>query len=125
MADTIFTYIDSLLFDKSYKSSIAYEETQYNNFMACRWCSMYSPDVSEIINQTVNKTWKQLPLREDHYKFLFYLLPKQKRKKIEYIKKIKQPHTKRETENIDSVIAKNKELSVREIQLYRDLKKSC
>ena len=125
MADTIFTYIDSLLFDKAYKSSINYEENQYNNFMVNRWCSMYSTDVSEIINQTVNRTWSQLVTKEDHYKFLFYLLPKQKRKKIEYIKKVKVVAVKREDNNIDAILAKNKELSTREIQLYKDLQKSC
>ena len=125
MADTIFTYIDSLLFDKVYKSSINYEENQYNNFMVNRWCSMYSTDVSEIINQTVNRTWSQLVTKEDHYKFLFYLLPKQKRKKIEYIKKLKVVAVKKEDNNIDAILAKNKELSIREIQLYKDLQKSC
>lgn len=125
MADTIFTYIDSLLFDKAYKSSVNYEENQYNNFMVNRWCSMYSTDVSEIINQTVNRTWSQLATKEDHYKFLFYLLPKQKRKKIEYIKKVKVIAVKKEDNNIDDILAKNKELSIREIQLYKDLQKSC
>ena len=125
MADTIFTYIDSLLFDKAYKSSVNYEENQYNNFMVNRWCSMYSTDVSEIINQTVNRTWSQLVTKEDHYKFLFYLLPKQKRKKIEYIKKVKVVAVKKEDNNIDAILAKNKELSIREIQLYKDLQKSC
>jgi hypothetical protein len=125
MSDTIFSYLDSLLFDKKYKPSINYEENQYNNFMVNRWCSMYSSDVSEIINQTVNRTAKQVPLKEDHYKFLFYLLPKQKRRKIEYIKKIKQLPAKKEEGNNDLLIAKNKELSLREIQMYKDLKKSC
>ncbi len=125
MTDTIFSYIDSLLFDKKYKLSINYEENQYNNFMVNRWCSMYSPDISEIINQTVNKTSKQVPLKEDHYKFLFYLLPKQKRRKIEYIKKNKQLPTKKEEDGNDLLIAKNRELSLREIQIYKDLKKSC
>ena len=125
MADTIFTYIDSLLFDKSYKSSVNYEENQYNNFMVNRWCSMYSADVSEIINQTVNRTWSQLVTKEDHYKFLFHLLPKQKRKRIEYVKKIKQLAAKKESDNTDAILAKNRELSIREIQMYKDLQKSC
>ena len=125
MADTIFTYIDSLLFDKSYKSSVNYEETQYNNFMVNRWCSMYSTDISEIINQTVNRTWSQVVSKEDHYKFLLYLLPKQKRRKIEYLKKIKAVPVKKEDNNFDAILAKNKELSIREIQLYKDLQKSC
>lgn len=125
MADTIFTYIDSLLYTKEYKTSVAYEETQYNNFMVNRWCSMYSPDISEIVNQTVNKTWSQVAIKEDHYKFLLSLLPKQKRRKIDYIKKIKQVTEKKEKIDTDLLLAKAKEISVREIQLYKDLKKSC
>lgn len=119
MADTIFTFLDSILFDKQLNNRIKYEEAPYNPYMANRWASMYSTDVAEIVNETTNRYWAQIPLKEDHYKFLLYLLPKQKRKKISYIKKTKEEKST-ETSN-SSLIAKNLELSTREIDLYKKI----
>jgi hypothetical protein len=59
MDDTIFNYIDSVLFTKKKLNNLNEGETQFNLFMVNRWCSMYSPDIAQIINQTSNQ-YKEL-----------------------------------------------------------------
>lgn len=121
MEETIFNYTDSLLFNKVYSLTIKDEENQYNTYMVNRWCSMYSTDVASIINETVNKNWSLFLDKESHYKFLYYLLPRQQRKRITYIKKIKTAAEKKADDSLLLLQAKTAELSLREIKLYADL----
>ena len=119
MEETIFNYIDSVLFTKQKLNKLNEDETQFNLYMLNRWCSMYSPDLAQIINETTNKKTEFLALKQDQYNYLFNILPKVKKKRINYNKKVKIEEEK-EDENI-SIIAKNLEISEREAKEYIDL----
>lgn len=112
--ENIFDFINSLIFSKKRITFNDENKTGYVPFMINRWCSFYSKDLANIINQTVNKfTFLN---KEEHYSFLYNFLPKVKFSKINYIKK-KDKTTDKEDENI-SMLAKNLELSKREINHY-------
>lgn len=116
MDDTIFSYIDSVLFNKRKLNTINEGETQFNIYMVDRWCSMYSPDITQIINETSNIYGKMFSTKQEQYEFLLNILPKTKKTKINYLKKIKEEKTE---ENSDiQYIAKSLELSKREINEY-------
>lgn len=121
MEDTIFNYIDSVLFNKKKLNNLNEGETQFNLYMFNRWCSMYSPHIAEIVNQTTNSKTESFALKQDQYNFCFYIFPKVKKTKINYIKKIKE---KNDTlyDNLEGY-SKSLELSKREIQSYIELYK--
>jgi hypothetical protein len=119
MEETIFNYIDSVLFTKQKLNKLNEEETQFNLYMLNRWCSMYSPDMAQIINETTNRYKEIFSLKQDQYNYLFNILPRVKKKRINYIKKVKSEEEK-EDENI-LIIANNLEISQREIKEYIDL----
>jgi translation initiation factor 2 alpha subunit (eIF-2alpha) len=119
MQDTIFNFIDSVLFNKKKLNTINEGETEFNIYMVNRWCSMYSPDIAQIINQTSNQYKEVFTLKQDQYNFLFNILPKRKKKKIEYIKKQKVENEKQD--DLIPAISKKMELSQREIKEYIDL----
>jgi hypothetical protein len=116
MNSTIFNYVDSILFDKQHLDDVKYDESQYGNYMVNRWCSMCTTDSAEIINETTNKYWSVMTQRQDHYEFLLNLMPTQRRKRLSYIKKIKEDVDKKTDDNIQH-IARNMELSTREIKM--------
>ena len=119
MEETIFNYIDSVLFTKQKLNKLNEDETQFNLYMLNRWCSMYSPDVTQIINETTNRYKEVFSLKQDQYNYILNILPKVKRKRIDYIKKIKTEE-KEKDENIP-IIAKTLEISEREVKEYIDL----
>ena len=116
MEETIFNYIDSVLFTKQKLNKLNEEETQFNLYMLNRWCSMYSPDMAQIINETTNKQKELFTLKQDQYNYIFNILPRVKKNRINYIKKIKSEEEKQD-ENIP-IIAKNLEISEREVKEY-------
>jgi hypothetical protein len=121
MEDTIFNFIDSVLFNKKKLNTINEGETQFNYYMVARWCSMYSPDICEILNETSNLYGKTFSSKQEQYEFLLNLLPKVKKKRINYLKKNKE---EKNQENSDTKnLAKNFELSEREIKQYIDFLK--
>lgn len=81
--------------------------------MINRWCTMYNKDLANIVNITTNK-YTNLS-KEEHFNFLRNFLPKLPFKRIEYIKK--KNSEKEETSEI-AMLAKNLELSKREINHY-------
>lgn len=122
MDNTIFTYVDSVLFNKRKLNTINEGETQFNLYMLNRWCSMYSPDVSKIINETTNKYNKLFSLKQDQYEYSYHILPKCKKKKIDYLKKNKiQKEIK---ENNCKLLSRNLEISEREVLNYIDFLES-
>lgn len=120
MQATIFDYLDSILTRKQRLDDIDYEENQYSNFMCNRWLSMHSDVVAEIINDTTNKYWSQMTTRAEHYDFIRNLLPRYHKRKINYIKKTREE--KSDVVDHAANIARNLELSVREIQQYQSMK---
>jgi len=121
MQDTIFNYIDSVLFTKQKLNKLNEDETEFNLYMLNRWCSMYSPDMAQIINETTNRQKELFTLKQDQYNFIFNILPKVKKKRINYIKKIKSEEEK-EDKNIP-ITSKILEISQREVKQYIDLYK--
>ena len=119
MEETIFNYIDSVLFTKQKLNKLNEDETQFNLYMLNRWCSMYSPDVTQIINETTNRYKEVFSLKQDQYNYILNILPKVKKRRINYIKKIKTEE-KEKDENIP-IIAKTLEISEREVKEYIDL----
>lgn len=118
MQETIFNYIDSVLFSKKKLNKLNEEETEFNLYMLNRWCSMYSPDIAQVVNETTNRCQEFFTLKQDQYDFCFNMLPKRKKKKIEYFKKEKLEN-KTEDEYIPA-LSKKLELSKREIKEYID-----
>ena len=116
MTSTIFNYVDSILFDKQHLDDVKYDESQYNSYMVNRWCSMCTTDVAEIINETTNKYWSVMTQKQDHYDFLLNLMPTQRRKRLMYIKKVKEKSVKKEDDTIKQ-LARRLELSTRETRL--------
>lgn len=123
MQPTIFTYLDSIINTKRYVDAIKQEDHQYSSFMCNRWVSMYSNTAAEIINDSANKYWSQMMHPQDHYEFMLNLLPTYPRRKISYIKKVKEETSKdqEEKDNTDALLAKRMELSTREIKQYKCL----
>ena len=122
MDHTIFNYVDSVLFTKKKLNMINEGETQFNLYMLNRWCSMYSPDIAQIINETTNRYTKSISLKQDQYEFSYNILPKCKKRKIDYLKKNKTEKIK-EDEDIKNY-SKLLEISEREISLYIDINNS-
>jgi hypothetical protein len=120
MEATIFNYLDSILCSKKYITDINHEESQYSSFMCNRWISMYSNTTAEIINESTNKYWSQMMQPKDHYDFLMCLMPKYSRKKINYIKKVKEDPAAEATNN-NAAIARKIEISTREVEQYMQL----
>lgn len=121
MEETIFNFIDSVLFNKRKLNSINEGETQFNLYMVNRWCSMYSPDISQIINETANRYSQTFLNKQEQYDFIFNLYPKVKKRRIEYFKKNKERDKEEKEDDEDILLAKSMELSVREIKLYKEL----
>lgn len=118
MENNIFNYVDSVIFSKKKLNMINEGETQFSLYMLNRWCSMYSPDIAQIINETTNRYTKAVTLKQDQYEFSYNILPKCKKVKINYLKKNKiEKETK---ENNSKILSKNLEISEREVLNYID-----
>jgi hypothetical protein len=116
---TIFDYISNILFTKKENCfSTLDDEKQFSPYLINRWLSMYGKSTVTACD-TANKYSQIFSNKSDCYKFMSAIFPKMSQKKIEYIKKKKS-----EEENTElSLIAKNKELSTREVKYYIDLLK--
>jgi hypothetical protein len=114
MEDTIFNFIDSVLFNKKKLNTINEGETQFNLYMLNRWCSMYSSDIAHIVNETSNKYGKLFQTKQEQYEFLLNMLPRVTKKRINYIKKVKEEPQKEDNEL--GLLAKAMETSKREIE---------
>jgi hypothetical protein len=92
-------------------------EDSYNHYMMCRWLSMHSPRVATLINDTANWLYPVFDTKQDSYKLLHSIIPFQQFKKIHYIKK-KKKDRQESHDNITATIAKNMEISKREVNSY-------
>jgi hypothetical protein len=116
---TIFDYISNILFTKKENCfSTLDDEKQFSPYLLNRWLSMYGKSTI-LACDIANKYTQVFNNKAECYKFLSAIFPKVSQKKIEYIKK-----KKTEEDNTDFLlIAKNKELSIREVKYYIDLLK--
>ena len=89
-------------------------EQAFVPFLFNRWLSFYDKNMCVFTNETLNKFSTIFDNNQESYKLYYYLIPRLKWKKISYIKK-----KKKEEEEVDlSSIAKNKNMSVRELKMY-------
>lgn len=116
---TIFEVINSIIYSKN-KDLItnADDESAFNPYMVNRWISMHSPELANFVNETTNKYSSVFDSRKELFNFYISIFPKAEFKKINYIKKeIKEKDKK----NVLSLVAKSRELSIREVEMYNDL----
>jgi len=112
----IFNYLSNILFTKKQpKIDDISQSGDYQPFLINRWCSMLNKQTASIVNQTSNMLYMVLENKTDHYRFLHYILPRERFKKINYIKKVKNDNN---NDDILHKMAKRLELSKREINLY-------
>lgn len=91
-------------------------EQSFSPFLLNRWLSFYSKDTVNFTNETLNKFHSLFDDKQQNYKLYYYLIPRLKFKRIHYIKK-KQRVLEEEDINL-SLIANNKQISVRELKQY-------
>lgn len=119
---TFFDMLRNLFFSRKDSSRTLDTESQahFLPFLLNRWLSFYNKEQCILVNETVNKYTGIFEDKNDLYKLYFNFLPKLKYKKIDYIKKKKAESEEKQT--LDTLlIAKNNNLSKREISLYIDL----
>jgi|TARA_R100000479_G_scaffold174623_1_gene123302 hypothetical protein len=95
-------------------------EQSFVPFLFNRWLSFYSKELPGFVNETLNKFGNIFDDKQESYKLYYYLIPRLKWKKISYIKKKKKD--KEEIEGLNN-IAKNKNISARELLEYVELEK--
>ena len=98
-------------------------EQSFVPFLFNRWLSFYNNDMCVFTNETLNKFSTIFDDKQLTYKLYFYLIPRLKWKRISYIKKKK----KEDQEEQDlTLVARNKNMSKRELLEYVELsKKLC
>ena len=109
--NNVFDLINNIAFD-SHVIDINIADSQlFSPYITNRYLTFVDPRINHLINNTDNKygiAFNSL----DHYKFLFHLIPKTKRKFIRYIKK------KKKNKIVLERIANQLEISQREVDLY-------
>mgnify|MGYP003339640832 CR=1 FL=1 len=114
---TIFSYIDSVLFNKNKLNTINEEESEFNLYMLNRWCSMYSDSMCLICNQ-LGKYIRVFDNKQDIITFYTAVLPKVPAKKITYFKRKKvEAKDEEEIRNVQ-LLAAAYEISTREAKEY-------
>jgi hypothetical protein len=114
---TIFDYIKDVLFTKKGTfTSTHVESLNFQPFMLQRWCSMASKDSTLILNETTNRWSLFFNDKDLIYKIMFTCLPKQKQKKVAYIKKSSNLSTE-EDNNVSNAL----EISKREAKEYNEI----
>ena len=113
----IFNYLSNILFTKRDKElKTLDQQSDYQPFLINRWCSMLNKQTCQIVNTTTNTMYQVFENKVDHYKFLHYIIPRERFKRINYIKKTKVEKSK---DDDTKLLAKNLNLSCREISIYK------
>ena len=112
---TIFDIIGDILFNKKGILQTVDQESEFQPYIVNRWLSMYSPLIAKHAN-ILNKYQGIFDNKKDLYNLFLAVFPKVPFKKISYIKKVKEKKEEQD-ENI-KVVARNLELSEREIKQY-------
>lgn len=115
-----FETLNNILFDKNVNNITDVDALeQFQPYMINRWCSMHSPDMCHIVNDTTNRYYQLFDDKETTYKMYVHLLPRVNKKYIKYIKKNKKTdQDDQDDKNNVSLIANRLELSEREINSY-------
>ena len=90
-------------------------EQAFVPFLFNRWLSFYNQNMCIFTNETLNKFSTIFENKQDTYKLYYNIIPRLKWQKIQYIKKKKREE---ESEVNLALIAKNKNISIRELKQY-------
>jgi len=121
---TIFDFLQDIISKK--KGNLLDDidnEIIFQPYMVSRWLSMFSTKSHSLINATTNRLYPIFNRKKDWYKMFLILIPKERFHKIFYIRKTKEKVSKESVEN-DKVIeflAKNQQISKREIKMYIEM----
>lgn len=92
----MFETVNYLLFQKN-KNELDNEILEgFVPYMVGRYLSFYDKNYVEYVNDTINTYGRVFDNKEDQFKFYDNIIPKLKRKKIDYIKKPKESSKKKE-----------------------------
>tara|TARA_R110000787_G_scaffold114620_2_gene224355 strand:+ start:1823 stop:2215 length:393 start_codon:yes stop_codon:yes gene_type:complete len=114
----MFQFLNNILYKKKRNTLTADNSQQYNNYMINRWCSMHSPHIALIINETMNKFWPVIRDKQEHYEMIKAILPPVHFKKIAYIKKKQKTEKEKNRDEVYEFLAAQLELSTREVKAY-------
>ena len=112
--NNVFDIINNIAFDSRIVDINIADSQLYSPYITNRYLTFVNPCIAHLINKTVNNYGTSFNSL-DHYKFLFHLIPKTKRKFIRYIKK------KKTDKKQYDLLSKRYELSKREINLYSEM----
>jgi len=97
-------------------------EQAFVPFLFNRWLTMYSKDTVGFVNETLNKYCGIFDTdKQKTYQMYYNLIPRLKFKRISYIKKVKKDKEKQDETDQLKMIAKNKNMSVRELEIYKNM----
>lgn len=97
-------------------------EQAFVPFLFNRWLTMYSKDTVGFVNETLNKYCGIFDTdKQKTYKLYYNLIPRLKFKRISYIKKVKKDKEQQDETDQLKMIAKNKNMSVRELEMYKNM----
>jgi len=113
-ANNFFDFVTNILFEQN-KIDIDVTSAQiYSPYIVNRYITFADTRFVPLINNSVNMYGSVFSINVDHYNLLHCLIPKTKRKYINYTKKIKKDKTAYER------VCKQYELSQREVDLYSE-----
>lgn len=115
---TIFDYLKDIITTKKPRIFSIEEEKEFVPFLIQRWISMKSPEYAFILNETINRYWSILEQNQDWYDMLIHVIPQSKSNRVYYIKKNKKDNKTKTREEILKKMAKNMEISFKEIETY-------
>jgi hypothetical protein len=93
----MFDTINHLLFKKGSEELDSELMASFVPYMVSRYLSFYDKDYAVYANETINQYGSVFKTPEDQFKFYDNIIPKLKRKKIEYVKKPKVDKDEEET----------------------------
>ena len=87
----MFNAINHILFDKKGEMTNELLE-EFSPYMVTRYLSFYDDDLLNYANETVNKYAQIFETEEERFRFFENVIPKLKRKRINYISRKKIPN---------------------------------
>jgi|APCry1669190156_1035279.scaffolds.fasta_scaffold02853_3 hypothetical protein len=118
----MFEYLNKILFKtKGLDTSNIDEVKEFQPYLIQRWCSMYSPQVSNLVNQTSNRVWPVLDNNTAWFNYLHGVIPACKFKRTSYIKKKKETESVTNSKQAVKTLANHLEISAREVNQYIEL----
>ena len=115
----MFDYLNKILFKtKGPDTENIQDDTEFQPYLVQRWSTMYSPEVTVLINQTSNTMWPVLSDKTMWFQYMHGVIPKCKFKRITYIKKKKDAESVKVQKQTVQKIANKLEISSREVNQY-------